>query len=85
MNSRALGALALAAMVSACATEQVRRPDVALPPAFETPVGAGGASQELDRWWRLYDDAQLTSLVEDALAKAPDARIGRLGQGVFDE
>ena len=29
---------------------------------------------DLDRWWRLYDDPQLTELVEQALAHSPDAR-----------
>ncbi len=31
-------------------------------------------SQNLDHWWRLYNDPQLTTLVEQALADSPDAR-----------
>lgn len=44
-----------------------------MPPAF-----AGSANQSdlasLDRWWLLFGDEQLAQLIDEALARAPDAR-----------
>jgi NodT family efflux transporter outer membrane factor (OMF) lipoprotein len=53
----------------------VRSPQVSLPAAYEAPAGAAAAEPALDQWWRLYPDPQLTALIEEALAAAPDARI----------
>ncbi|MCI3181228.1 transporter [Caulobacter sp. CCUG 60055] len=61
-----LGACALGAAPPA--------PDLRTPAAYEAPAGQPLAAQALDRWWTLYGDAQLESLVERALAEAPDAR-----------
>jgi multidrug efflux system outer membrane protein len=51
----------------------VRTPDMRLPAAYEAPTEATRASADLDRWWTLYDDPQLETLVTQALADAPDA------------
>jgi NodT family efflux transporter outer membrane factor (OMF) lipoprotein len=68
--------LAAALLLCGCATGRLRAADTRLPQAYEAPLPAGGAATDagLDRWWRLYDDPQLTQLVEDALAASPDAR-----------
>jgi outer membrane protein, multidrug efflux system len=62
--------LALAACASA------RKPDLRLPAAYEagqaTSVPADAAV--LDRWWTVFGDAQLDSLVDTALTANPDAR-----------
>jgi multidrug efflux system outer membrane protein len=63
-----LACLALAACASA------RPPETPLPAAYEAAPGGGLASETLDRWWVAFNDAQLTSLVEEALARSPDAR-----------
>ncbi len=78
--SPSLAACLLAsAAVTACApATHISTPDTRLPVAFETPKGtainAALPEQALDKWWLLFDDAQLTSLVEAALTAAPDAR-----------
>lgn len=65
-------ALAVVALLAACASnDPVRAPRTALPAAFEAQAQAGAAP--LDRWWVAYNDAQLTALIEEALASAPDA------------
>jgi multidrug efflux system outer membrane protein len=69
--------LALLAAVStlalaACGTAP-RAPDLTLPVAFEAPAGSN-STVALDRWWEVFGDAQLTSLVDTALARSPDAR-----------
>jgi NodT family efflux transporter outer membrane factor (OMF) lipoprotein len=71
----ASAALALSVALGACADSSVRAPDLRLPTAFEATVGeAGLAPASLERWWTLFDDAQLESLIETALVSAPDAR-----------
>lgn len=74
MKAIFLAAAAMAALsLSACASNKpVRSPDVSLPAAFETRAGQ---ALELDRWWINFNDPQLTGLVEQALASAPDAQI----------
>jgi NodT family efflux transporter outer membrane factor (OMF) lipoprotein len=58
-----------------CATGSVRKADVRTPAAFEAAQPAATAPAEaLDHWWTLYDDAQLTSLVEEALKNSPDSK-----------
>ena len=69
--------LALLAAVStlalaACGTAP-RAPDLTLPVAFEAPAGSN-STVALDRWWEVFGDAQLTGLVDTALARSPDAR-----------
>ncbi len=70
-----LAAALLAPVLAACATGEVRKADVRLPAAFEAPQpGQTVEAQALDQWWTLYNDAQLTALVQQALANSPDAR-----------
>lgn len=73
-----LPAVALAALaLAACADGHVRAPSIGLPTAFEAPSGAVDASipvASLDRWWTLFPDPQLQTLIDQALASAPDAR-----------
>ena len=72
---RLLPLLGLALSVSGCATGKLRPADTRLPAVFEAPTPAAPApAAQLDAWWRQYDDAQLTELVEQALASSPDAK-----------
>lgn len=80
-----LAVLAPAALVlGGCAALDTRmpKPDVSLPAAYEAPAGApaGAGPEALDRWWLLFDDPQLTGLIEEALKASPDAKsaFGRL-------
>ena len=67
--------LVLASALAACAIgPKVVKPDLRLPTAYDAPAGAAMADASLDRWWSLYGDPQLESLVEQALVHAPDAR-----------
>ncbi len=65
-----------ALLLAGCALdERISKPSLALPAAFEAPQASGaGSAADLDRWWLLFHDAQLTGLVEQALAASPDAR-----------
>lgn len=70
-------AVLTAASVSGCALgTRISKPDVSLPGAYEAPQAAatpvGAAS--LDRWWLLFNDPQLTGLIDQALAASPDAK-----------
>ena len=62
--------------VSGCALgTRISKPDVSLPTAYEAPQAqtpAGAAA--LDRWWLLFNDPQLTTLIDQALAASPDAK-----------
>jgi multidrug efflux system outer membrane protein len=58
--------------LGACA--HVRTPDLRVPAAYEAPKGAPAGAVELDRWWLAFGDAELTSLIDQALAANPDAR-----------
>jgi NodT family efflux transporter outer membrane factor (OMF) lipoprotein len=60
-------------LATACATGNPRPPETTLPATFEAG-GATGAQVRLDRWWTLYGDAQLTALVEEALARGFSTR-----------
>lgn len=50
----------------------MRAPQVSTPAAFEAQTEVAAAP--LDRWWIAFNDAQLTALVDEALANSPDAR-----------
>jgi NodT family efflux transporter outer membrane factor (OMF) lipoprotein len=66
-------ALSLAGLTAAgCVNTPRPTPDTRLPAAYEAPAGATQA--DLDHWWTSFNDPQLTSLIETALEKAPDAR-----------
>ncbi|HEY8618184.1 TolC family protein [Phenylobacterium sp.] len=64
-------AVALALSVAACATP--RTPDLTLPQAFEAPAGQAGAVA-LDQWWTAFNEPELTTLVDQALAANTDVR-----------
>ncbi len=68
---------ALSTLVGGCASvAKLRTPDAAPPAAFEAPQPSTGelSQRALDRWWTLYGDAQLETLVDLALANSPDAK-----------
>ncbi|WP_309645591.1 TolC family protein [Phenylobacterium sp.] len=68
-------ALACLALAGCASTRDV---DTRLPGAYELPakVSAGppAGAAALDTWWVAFNDPQLTSLIEQALAASPDAR-----------
>jgi NodT family efflux transporter outer membrane factor (OMF) lipoprotein len=66
--------LPVALLLSACASGQLPAPQIAVPGRFEAPQADGISASRLDQWWLLFGDAQLSDLVEHALASAPDAR-----------
>ena len=82
MTRRLAVLLASVFALGGCALDtRMPKADVHLPTAFETSqahVSTPVAS--LDQWWTLFDDAQLTSLVQQALTASPDAKsaMGRL-------
>ena len=63
-----LASLALAACAGA------RAPDTRLPAAYEAPAGVPAGSIPLDHWWVAFNDAELSGLIDQALARNPDAR-----------
>jgi NodT family efflux transporter outer membrane factor (OMF) lipoprotein len=78
-----LACLAVPACLTLGACAHVRAPDTAMPAAFEgahnTGVGAAAdrapaGAIDLDRWWLAFRDPQLTELVDQALARNPDAK-----------
>ena len=74
-----------AALLSACATGQVRHADLRTPAAYEAAQPSDIAPiAALDQWWTLYNDAQLTDLVEQALKNSPDAKdaVAKLDQAI---
>ena len=67
-------AAAVALAVSACASNTpVRTPSTKLPASFSQTNPAPAA--DLDRWWTVYNDPELTTLVDEAMARAPDAQL----------
>jgi NodT family efflux transporter outer membrane factor (OMF) lipoprotein len=70
----AAGAVAIG--LSGCAlNERLSKPDLTLPAAFEASAPGGPAAKaDLDRWWRLFKDPQLESLINQALLASPDSR-----------
>ena len=70
--------LALAPLLASCALgPTVPAPAARLPASYEAPDTATAADAPLDRWWSAYNDPQLESLIDEALASAPDARSAR--------
>ena len=68
---------AAAALLVACApTTHLSEAKLALPKAYDSPATAVAArlpAAALDQWWTLFNDPQLTSLIEEALAASPDS------------
>jgi len=71
-----LAAMAPAVLAGGCSTAHLSAPSVSLPAAYESAAAASSAQkpEALDRWWRLFDDPQLTRLIEEALVASPDAK-----------
>jgi NodT family efflux transporter outer membrane factor (OMF) lipoprotein len=68
-------ALSLAGLALAgCVNTPRPTPDTRLPAAYEAPAGTALPQASLDRWWTTFNDPLLTSLVETALERSPDAR-----------
>jgi NodT family efflux transporter outer membrane factor (OMF) lipoprotein len=76
MRRICLISVAMATLVSGCASvPPVRAPHAQPPAAFESRQPTTGAppAQALDSWWTLYGDRQLDELVAQALANSPTA------------
>ncbi len=73
---RRLTALVLmASLTAACAGAMRHDPVAPLPAAYEAPATAPAlAPAQLDRWWLIFNDPELTALETQALSAAPDAR-----------
>lgn len=56
-----------------CVSATYRTPQTSVPATFAA-YEAIGYDSALDRWWLLFDDAQLSRLIDQGLAAAPDAR-----------
>lgn len=75
MKRLLFGSLMIAPLLVACSTgTPPTKPDLRTPAAYEAPAGQPISDLELDHWWTLYHDPQLETLIERALADAPDAR-----------
>ena len=73
---KALLALLLASMLSACATQVDQAPaSLPIPEGWRSQVGPGAAVEA--NWWRAFGDPQLNQLVEQALRNNPDILIAR--------
>ena len=75
MRRLGLSGAAAALALSACTVgPDYHAPEPVVPPAY---VGASAAGEAVDptRWWTVFGDAELTSLVERALAGNPDIAI----------
>lgn len=79
---RRTGLTAVLAVLALAGCASPRKPDLGLPAAFEAPAGAPANSAPpgaiaLDTWWTAYGDPELTTLIEQALARNPDIRTAR--------
>jgi NodT family efflux transporter outer membrane factor (OMF) lipoprotein len=61
-------------LLAACASGPHPPPDLRLPAAYEAPKGPPPAAAQLDRWWTVFADPQLDSLIDTALVFNPDAK-----------
>jgi NodT family efflux transporter outer membrane factor (OMF) lipoprotein len=79
MKRSFLVSLAAAPLLAGCTgMAKVRAPDARPPAAYEAhrPEAKDVSATALDAWWTLYDDAQLSDLIDRAFAHSPDARDG---------
>jgi outer membrane protein, multidrug efflux system len=78
-SSRSTMIVVLALMASACTVgPQYRRPAVAVPPAYRgAPASEPPSAQSFgeEKWWEVFQDAQLQSLIRTALKQNYDVRI----------
>jgi len=65
---------AVSTLALAACSAGPRKPDLTLPAAFEAPAVGAATGVSLERWWDAFGDAQLSSLIDTALARSPDAR-----------
>nr|WP_316640752.1 efflux transporter outer membrane subunit [uncultured Roseateles sp.] len=78
-----LTALALAALLSACAGTAPPAPDLkALPAAWSAPLPHGGQGGRLKQWWARLDDEALVALIASAQQTNPsiDVALARMAQ-----
>ncbi|MBB5685362.1 efflux transporter outer membrane subunit [Sphingobium boeckii] len=65
-------------LLTGCVSNRLPAPEITVPGQFEAQVEASQSNavsaQSIEQWWLLFDDAQLSSLVDQALSDAPDAR-----------
>ena len=67
-------AVLLALLAAGCTVgPDYRQPEITVPAAYLEAPGAGEA--QLDNWWRGFDDARLTALVEQALRQNLDIEL----------
>ena len=70
-----IAAAAAPVLLTGCATGSVRQADTRTPAAYEQPQPAEKAqAAALDQWWTLYNDPQLTGLIDEALKNSPDSK-----------
>ena len=65
-------AVLLALIAAGCATP--RDAQVELPQLYPQSAQGGLEAEALDAWWLAFNDPELTALVEEALARSPDAQ-----------
>ena len=63
-------------LLAGCGTlgSRPREAEAALPGQFTSAAGRSVSAAELDRWWTLYNDPELTQLTEAALSASTDVR-----------
>ena len=72
---RPLIIIAALPLLASCALgPKIPAPNLTLPTAYQSQPTAGPSETPIDRWWALYNDPQLETLVDQALVNAPDAR-----------
>lgn len=72
MSKQSISTMLAAALLAACTTgPRYERPAAELPDAWSVPGSAGAMASDKAgaRWWTLYKDPQLNTLVEEALAR----------------
>ena len=81
-NARVAAGVAAAAVLAGCAVgPDYKRPELALPADYGTSAaspekeGSTALTSIPGDWWKLYNDAQLDTLVASALANNPDIRL----------
>ncbi len=80
MNRTLLSLLATTLLAGCAVGPNYVKPDLALTPAFHTPVPAavpGAPAASLDAWWTAFGDAELSRIVERAAAQNLDLEQAR--------
>ncbi|HEY1928874.1 MAG TPA: efflux transporter outer membrane subunit [Caulobacteraceae bacterium] len=72
---RFLGPGFVASLLAGCVGGHPRAPDLSLLRAYEAPASRPQlTTEQLDRWWLIFNDPALTALEDEALRTAPDAK-----------